>query len=254
MGSGSRGAIWLAGLVGVAGCGQPPTAAADGGGVAGDSGATRDAGGTEAGDAWTQCVAPSGASVCGGPAQCPVGTSTCETCFAPMQGVLEPCVTAGSGDSCVAPPDGEICYSLYDPPPDSNPLWMSTSYDVGVLFDKGGASSRLRYADFGLWTGDSLPTPSTCPTVTGFQLCGPACPACGDGGVCTGRSPLHPWGICGQVYRCGTGYSGCPAGQQCLVYTVQPAAQALADAYGMCLPSSECQAASAQYPGGATCQ
>jgi hypothetical protein len=207
---------------------------------------------TEAGRGWTRCSAPSGAAVCGGPAQCPVD-GVCQTCLFPDPKLVEACVTAvtGSGLQCSSPPDGDICYSVAD---SSNTMfWLSASYDLGVLFAENGGTSRVRYGDCGLWTGDPLPTPSTCPTEAGFQLCGPACPGCAAGRVCTGRSPLHPWGICGQDYRCGTGYGGCPGGQLCFVYSVQPSAQTVADAYGMCLPSGECQAAAAKYPGGAKC-
>lgn len=196
---------------------------------------------------WTPCAAPSGVSICGGPADCPL-TAACGEClpgpFSP--GDVVPCVLSLSTDVCLAPVDGDICIDVQG-------VWLGAKYDEGVLFAMNGAGAMARYADFGLWSGATLPVPSDCPSVTGFQLCGPQCGSCPTGRVCTGRSPLHPYGICGQDYRCGTGYGGCPAEQSCFTYVVQPEAQAVADAWGFCLPTTECQSAAARYPGGAKC-
>jgi hypothetical protein len=226
-----------------AGCGG----ALNGSGTESDSGAqdTQTEEGSPVG--WTQCTAPDGVSVCGGPADCPV-TTACGACAVePPSSDVEPCVSAASDYPCVAPADGDVCVSV------DSVAWLAAPYNEGVLFASNGAASRTRYSDLGLWTGDPLPTPTDCPSVSGFQLCGGTCGPCAADRTCTGRSPLHPYGICGLDYQCGAGYGGCPSGESCFEYVVQPDAQALADQHGFCIPSAECQAASGQYPGGSKC-
>jgi hypothetical protein len=145
-----------------------------------------------------------------------------------------------------------ICATIAgDAPPD---VWFCAPYDVGVLFAMNGAGTpdRLRYADFGLWTGDTLPEPATCPTFSGFQICGGHCGGC-DEGVCIGRSPLHPYGFCAYDTGSGCPATACASDQSCFHYIVQAAAQDLADQEGLCLPKALCEALAADYPGGANC-
>jgi hypothetical protein len=137
--------------------------------------------------------------------------------------------------------------------------WNPVPFDVGQLFAANGAADRIRYADWSSgWTGDPLPLPSSCPQFQGFAICGGDCEPCPTGQQCTGRSPLHPYGLCATLnpasYFCNTTKGGsCPQGQQCVFFTDSAADQTVADNGGICFPLAECQAIAAQYPGGATC-
>jgi hypothetical protein len=151
-----------------------------------------------------------------------------------------------SGDACFLPEAGDVCAEVL------GQARLSEPYSLGVLFAQNGAEDRVRYADYSLWSGDALPEPANCPAVSGFQLCGAACGSCPVGQVCSGQSPLHPYGMCfpGDALACS---EGCPAGTSCFAFVVQPQAQALADQYSICLPSAVCMAAGDGLPGGATC-
>jgi hypothetical protein len=227
---------------------------------------TKDAVADGAGDAWTQCSAPGGVAVCGGPSGCPSSNG----CFSLSpngasgscdSGSIEPCIT-GFGPafnvSCHKPPDGAIC--VYDA--------FFGPYSLGVLMAEHGGADELSYADHGLWTGAPLPAPASCPAVSGLSLCGPHCASCPQGGTCTGRSPLHPYGICIPSYSpddpptttgdCFPGLTGCLQSEGgaggCLRWIVEPQAQTLADDFAFCLPLDVCQAIGAGYPdGGMSC-
>jgi hypothetical protein len=203
---------------------------------------------------WTQCSAPGGLRVCGG-AYCPTGPSTdkCVTLFPAGIGckpgsAVDACVIAPKQDSefgsCFLPSDGKICLG---------PGLLSAPYDMGVLFAKNGGAARVSYADNGLWTDAALPDPASCPTEKGFQLCGPHCAQCPSSQVCTGRSPLHPYGLCVPTHTANYCRNGCdsdagPGG--CLIWLVEAQAQKLADENAFCMPLPQCQAAAAGYPGG----
>jgi hypothetical protein len=144
--------------------------------------------------------------------------------------------------------DGSICYAI---------LGVGTlfclPYSVGALLGPYTPNKdHLRYADFGLWSGARLPAPDTCPTFTEFQVCGGSCGGCAVGEVCTGRSPLHPYGFCKPNFDC-TCVGDAGASNGCFRYSVEPSAQAIADQHAFCLPLAMCQALAAKLPGGGTC-
>lgn len=229
----------------------------------GDGGTGFDSGGeVDASDAgWTQCSSPSGYAVCNGPQSCPTG-GACQSCANITSTEVVACLNDAlasfnaTANTCGSPClDGSICVAWMD-----DKTYMCAPFEMGVLFAQNGGSNRARYVDMGLWTGDALPLPATCPAVDGLQLCGGNCGPCPSGQLCTGRSPLHPYSFCVPPNRfaCARGSHNCGVdagtqGQSCLTFTVQTDAQALADQWGICLPGPLCQAAAAGLPGGATC-
>jgi hypothetical protein len=220
--------------------------------------------GTAADAGWTQCTSPEGYAVCGGPSQCSATSTACSQCGNPVLGAmtdggLNACVNSAlltsEGDAAQlcweACPDGAVCVDLFQ-----DATYFCAPYDLGVLFAKNGAADQVRYADMGLWTDASLPLPTTCPNITGLQVCGGNCAPCPTGATCTGRSPLHPYSFCvpvGTEGPCDAG-AGCGnAGNGCFTYAVQPSAQPLANKNGMCLPDALCKSAASNLPGGGTC-
>jgi hypothetical protein len=153
---------------------------------------------------------------------------------------------------CPGCKDGGVCL---DPNGDGDGFPICVPWDIGALYGVNGFGTRVRYEDFGLWTGDPLPEPATCPNLPGVDICGGHCGGCPSGEHCTGRSPLHPYGICvpAQLDFCGIGCTPCGAGLGCFTYKVQPAAQAVADAIGICFPQATCENMAANLPGGGTC-
>lgn len=233
--------------------GQP--GAGGGGGQAGlDAGPDADSG-ADAG--WTQCSAPDGLGLCKGAYNCPAGEHChCKGADDAGPGVCErwfvPPDRHRYFDSCGTCPDGDICAAWL-----GGDTFFCAPYEAGVLYAKNGAPDRVRYADFGSWTGDPLPLPTGCPDL-GFPICGGNCGAC-PSGVCTGRSPLHPYGLCVPVDPPGShpggscGGGSCPSGWGCFTYKVQAEAQKVADENGFCLPASYCKSAAASLPGGGKC-
>lgn len=153
--------------------------------------------------------------------------------------------------NAVIPPDGTILLS------DEGTFSPTAALDVvpfnaGVIIAKHGQVDRLGYADYGVWTGAPLPEPKTCPSIPDVPTCGGYCGGCPVGQICTGRSPLHPYGICVAVSdaTCPT----CSADKGCFTFKVEPAHQAVADTVGFCLPLKECQALAANLPGGGFCK
>lgn len=127
-------------------------------------------------------------------------------------------------------------------------------YNIGVLFANAGYADWVRYADFGLFTGEPIPAPTSCPTIEGVPLCGGNCGGCPPETVCTGRSRLHPYGICAPIDTCDPEYDDwCGAGRGCFMWIVEPEAQALADQKGYCYPLAICQKMAAEVPGGGKC-
>jgi hypothetical protein len=127
-------------------------------------------------------------------------------------------------------------------------------FDLGVLYAKAGYAERVRYADWGLFTGEPLPEPTSCPSVEGVLLCGGNCGGCPPETTCTGRSPLHPYGICAPADDCSPPEGQwCGPGLGCFIWTVEPEAQALADRLGYCYPLATCEKMAAGVPGGGKC-
>jgi len=253
-------------LIGLAiGCGGKVDGTPDGG----DGGTTDgsfDAGLDAAG--WTNCEAPSGVSICGGPNDC---GSQCKTCVYGDSGLLNACndvnyqftVSDGAADTFLCP-DGAMNACAFDKgAPD---CWQGAcvTEDLPKLYLLNGRPDLARYSDRASYTGDPIPPPPTsCPSVAqGLELCGGACGPCQDGTMtCTGRSPLHPYSMCltsePESFPCARGSNGyCNSvrpGDMCLTYKVDSAAQSIADQNSLCVPASICQAAAQSYPGGAFC-
>ena len=215
---------------------------------------------------WTQCSSPDGYAVCGGSSLCSATSSACQQCGLTVgsgsggstDGPVTACTNAAwatfDGPACDdACDDGSICVAEFKPN-----IFYCAPFDLGVLFAENGGSNQVRYADMGLWTGDALPLPSSCPSIPGIQVCGGNCGPCPGTQACTGRSPLHPYSFCvpkntGGPCDAGTGCAGpggVDAGIGCFTYKVEAAAQALADKEGMCLPGPLCQSAANGLPGG----
>lgn len=212
-------------------------------------------------DAATQCSSPEGIRVCRGPANCPEGGAECKTCTQQAAAAAGACLESWPfvPKPCWLPADGDACASIFGAPDD---LW-AVPFSVAELYARNGAGAdSVRYADFGLFTGEPLPAPSTCPSAVNVPACGGACGGCPTGRKCTGRSPLHPFGLC--VPDSPTGFSctgssviskpeSCPKGSGCFTFQVEAKAQPLADRYSFCLPILECVAAAASLPGGGEC-
>lgn len=237
-----------------------PVAISCGGGVSrGGPGAT-DAATPDADGVWTQCSTPDGLMICGGPSACSANNCSClRACD--DAGELAICATpafpTGAAALCFHCKDGNVCVMEQLCAPTD---LVCVPYTLGVLFAKNGGAARVRYADFSDWTGDPLPEPDNCPTLNGVNVCGGHCGACGSGEVCTGRSPLHPFGICVAAESGGcridqvgsNGYCG-DSTKSCFTFKVQPAAQAVANINGLCLSLAQCEAFASQLPGGGTC-
>lgn len=234
-----------------------------GGGNSGAS-ATTGAGGAAQGGAdagvdakWTDCSSPAGFQVCGGTHDCP--QADCSSCMDPKADHVNLCVNDAvtgqfSISQCYLCRDGGICFlSSFNNSPGA---WTCASYDVGVLFAGNGGADMVRYSDYGLWSGQPLPEPATCPKTDGVTLCGGQCGGCPVGQVCTGRSALHPYGMCiaDDVGNCDMAKKfTCQVGEACLFYVVEPEAQPLADQNGYCLPIDACEKTAANLPGGSKC-
>jgi hypothetical protein len=147
--------------------------------------------------------------------------------------------------------DGGICFDLGM----GVGAFHCAPYDVGILFEQYGAENRLRYADWGLWTGDPLPEPETCPSISGVPICGGNCGGCPAGQHCTGRSPLHPFGVCfrDDEKSCTKDEPSCDAGDACFFFAVEVEAMPLAYEAGHCVPLESCVATAEQLPGGGEC-
>lgn len=206
------------------------------------------------------CVAASGYALCGGPNDCfPVADqgkgSACWSCD-PYYGydmVLCANAVIPGGPQAGLASDGEVYVEAIAPG-----AWETVPFDVGELFAANGAGDRVRYADWSAWTGAPLPDPTACPQFGSFSTCGGACLPCPVELTCTGRSPLHMYGLCADASSnqsfcdAAQGWS-CPQGDACMVFEVSSEDQSYADAAGICFPTSVCQSIASQYPGGAYC-
>lgn len=225
-----------------------------GGTVSGDQDAGPDAafdGGPVDDAGYTRCGTPEGYGICGSATGCDAGAGRpgCQFCMSDEAGAGicdGTFTTVGSRTCSQGCDDGSICYEV---------LGMKTlfclPYSVGALLGPYVSDKdHLRYADFGLWSGAALPKPGTCPSFGEFQICGGSCGGCAVGEVCTGRSPLHPYGFCKGEYPCGSDAGG---GNGWFRYSVEPAAQLIANQHQFCLPLAMCQALAAKLPWGGTC-
>lgn len=211
-------------------------------------------------NAFRGCVSSSGYAICGGPRGCfppsSQGAGTdCWDCSADHLGsrgfdaalclnAAEPTIEWSTCD------DGQIYVEAQIPNG-----WNPAAFEVGQLFASNGLADRVRYADWSAWDGSVLPAPTTCPQFMGWSICGGTCNPCAAGELCTGRSPGHPYSVCvpSPVSSCASPNWSCPAGDGCLLFQVDSVDQPVADANGICVPLSTCQAAATQLPGGAIC-
>ncbi|MCC6526400.1 MAG: hypothetical protein IT373_27380, partial [Polyangiaceae bacterium] len=208
------------------------------------------AGGGAGGGVWTDCSSPSGFAICGGAPQCSCGAD----CLSPDQpiSVCYNDALANMGISLWQCKDGEIRVDVSG----GGGLDWCAAFELGVLYSNAGFPERARYSDHGLWTGDPLPLPDSCPAVPGITLCGGHCGGCPVGYACTGRSRLHPYSACfstGPGAACALPDHPCAGGQGCFIYLVEPEAQADADRDGYCLDAATCETLAASFPGGGKC-
>ncbi|MEJ7733522.1 MAG: hypothetical protein WKG00_30540 [Polyangiaceae bacterium] len=239
------------------GCGEVARPAPTDGATAGGGTAAASSGGT-GGGGWTPCSSPDGYRICGGSAEteCPHDDPACSTCLhweIGYEDVLSVCANDAYQTSlefdelCWKCVDGCICIDFGE--------FSCAPYDIGVLIAQQGGAAQLRYADWGLWTGDPLPLPQTCPTLSGVSVCGGNCGGCPAGQHCTGRSPLHPYGVCfpDELNSCSKDKIFCDAGKACFFFTVEPSAMELSYENGYCLPLETCLATAEKLPGGGEC-
>lgn len=210
--------------------------------------------------ALSPCGSPSGFAVCGGPRSCPATTAChCMDLVPSCDAGVSICQNEAAlpwSSTCFLCPDGEVCVEPEALCVDGGKFvaWCYP-FEVGSLFAANGGAAQVRYADYSAWTGDPLPTPATCPAFVGFTICGGHCGGCAAGEVCTGRSPLHPYGVCvpPSAIGCVAGNGNCVGGSGCFTFTVQASVQGDADQDGVCLPLAQCQAIAANLPGGGRC-
>jgi hypothetical protein len=251
-GDGAGGSAGLGGSAGGGGSGGIDAGTGGGAGASGGAAGAPDGG-------WTACSTPDWVT-CGVP-ECPVrpGCTLCQPAKPP--GLYGLCAeTLDINHISYKPGDGAI---LYTPDPQVTPkshLWEAP-FSAGVFLAAHGQEARVAYADRGLWTGEPLPMPTTCPQPPGARHCGGYCGGCPAGEICTGRSPLHPYGaciptspnICSRNPDVKDG-GACSPGDRCFIFTVEPARQPLADAKGFCVPKALCEAYAAHLPGGVQCK
>ncbi|MEB2313666.1 MAG: hypothetical protein OZ928_17615, partial [Polyangiaceae bacterium] len=225
-------------------------ASGGGGGASGAAGAAPDGGFVPQ----TPCSTPDWEGC--GPPDCPAPRPGCSFCDVEIsdEALVSPCFETYDDYSFgLSPPDGLI---LLSQEPDFTKAWNYLPYSAGVMIAAHGQSARLGYADRGVWTGEPLPMPTTCPEIPDVHPCGGYCGGCPVGQLCTGRSPLHPYGLCvREGHVCSTTNDWpCEKGERCFVFTVEPEHQQVADSAGFCLPLAVCQASAAHLPGGGRCE
>jgi hypothetical protein len=123
-----------------------------------------------------------------------------------------------------------------------------------------GSGAGCWYSDKSVWaSAAAIPAPPCPSNGKLLGMCGGACGSCSDGLACTGRSPLHPFGVCaaqtsarGGANRCG-GTRRCGADEACLSFRVD-ANQAAADSFGLCVPRARCVQLRDALPGGMYCR
>ncbi len=218
-----------------------------------DAGPVDDAG-------YSRCMSPSGYAICGGGCDPPTACLSGCDASAPVQICYNKALAAYSFGvtGCLNCNDGDLCVpSGYHQPLKG---LMCFPFELGELLYRAdpdaSADLDVTYYDRDLFTGDTPPNPSMCPSIPGVQVCGGNCGGCDTGQHCIGRAPLHPVGFCAATTVnsiCGAGQPPCSGGDACFTFKVTPQSQSIADANGVCLPSATCQALAAQLPGGGAC-
>ncbi|MEZ4220760.1 MAG: hypothetical protein R3B13_07495 [Polyangiaceae bacterium] len=229
-----------------------------GGGTGGLGGSGGGTGGVDAG--WTECGTPDFAA-CDVP-ECPEGRPGCSFCVSSKQdGVYGICAeNLDPNNAPYKPTDGTLLLAVDRPMTPSSAL-IEVHFSAGVFLTNHGQGDRVAYADRGKWTGEPLPAPTECPQPAGARHCGGQCGGCPVGEVCTGRSPLHPYGacipktanICSRNPEVKDG-GACSPGDRCFIFTVEAENQPIADATGFCVKQALCEAYAAHLPGGVQCK
>lgn len=249
----ARAAILLVGVVISSACGADVETSGGSGGAASSS-----SGPSSSSGVWTECSSPSGLKLCtysdGGPCPFDANDPECGDCLDDPSFCMN---SAAASQLYFAPcRDGDVQVVIQKQ--SDGYFFMCAPVEAAELLANAGYADRVRYSDWGLWSGDPIPEPATCPTFDGYAICGGDCGGCSEGRICTGRSPLHPYGICviqpltGNATYCG-GVDHCDPDQMCFRYNVEVDAQAIADEHGWCFPKAECEAMAASLPGGGTC-
>jgi hypothetical protein len=168
----------------------------------------------------------------------------------PNPSAVAACLSAVAAKNCYVCPEERACVMI-DP---GSETWWCESRELAALFEKNDGRARLRFTDYSTWSNAPIDSSGPCPNMPGVALCGGTCGICAPGGTCTGRSPLHPFGVCvqGTPDNCN-GTIRCRSGEKCFRFTVQADAQPLADARAYCMQKAECEALATGLPGGATC-
>lgn len=270
---------WLMTLCLFGGCGPAVAVVAPSGGAGGALLGGSHAGGTPSsgggGDTWggagglpTGPVCElDGYRICGGPLDCP--------CEHDCSNVIEMPATEGPIGLCMTPElvayldshpgafgepvrDGDVRVEVF-------PGWgyWGRPAAFGWLYLLNGYADLARYADYGAFDGTPLPEPTTCPTeLTALPVCGGQCGLdCGDVGgpdyVCSGRSKLHPYGVCVRInwypHECSPAEPCQDPERSCFSFTVDGENQTLADEHGFCMLHDDCEGLAAVLPGGGTC-
>ena len=170
------------------------------------------------------------------------------SCNNPYQGV---CLLGGDGVVFV----GEFpwCHEF-----DGSPCWDAAPFSLGTLFANNGAADRVRYPDMSHWTGEALPSPTTCPALNVAHLCGLSCGDCPADYSCYGRSPLHPYSVCvPPVNDSCSRKAGTPCADpsnKCFTFKVEDVDQSTADFRSLCFPVDQCLDLTQNLPGGAFCE
>lgn len=248
----------------VVGCGgevrQSPAGGSGGGAGAPDGGSAGFGGATggTAGSGWTECSTPD-YLFCGVP-ECPErpGCSLCSPAQEP--GLHGTCAESLTPDEHYRRPADGMILVFGESPPAAPYTPHEAPFSAGVFLAAHGEAERLSYADRGLWTGEPIPSPSSCPPDSAVDICGGYCGGCNIGQICTGRSPKHPYGLCvptnSGICSLDPNVKGdsCESGELCFVFKVEAEHQLLADGIGFCLAKEVCQAAAADLPGGGRCE
>lgn len=130
--------------------------------------------------------------------------------------------------------------------------------------NKEGLPATCRWTDKSTWRPGATIPAIACPAAgAALGMCGGSCGECTGGNFCTGRSPVHPFGVCVAPNRIGPSGStpnrcrrsmGCTAaGDACLIWAVEPFEQPLADTHGVCVATDRCKSLKASLPGGVRC-
>lgn len=205
----------------------------------------------------TQCRSANGHEVCDFPLCPDRGSGVCGCFRTTRDGGGGYCQKQGPNVPlvfCASAKDGEAC--LVD---DTDVrIVRALDWELATLFAQNGATERLRYADFGRWTGEPLPEPTSCPDLGGLKACAGVCGSCPVDMFCHGRSPRHPTGFCvpNDYVWCGPSSMSCGAGASCFTFGIEPAggdAGTLGDEGGICFPTDQCRALAERLPGGGLC-